>query len=1323
MAYWTNNASSGTQPPAAIDNVEFYRPTCPRIEKVWLDSATANDMYISWQPAGSESKWEIVYDEDTIVVSNTPSAHISRLNVDTRYLLSIRAICSATDTSRPYEFTFRTACNPEFIPFTATFNDMEVGYFDEAHQSCWNNGTFNTSARTTTNFPYLVQFNGSDNILARINYGGYIQTPDMAQSLNQLELTLMMYSPDSNDYVYLGYKQRGRGDSLQVVIFDTVRRGPAHEQTTIHKRSLARVPAGKKSLYIGTTVSGMPHTVHIDAIKIAPPINCDYVDMSTVRDSNTTTDQTTLIWDEPVSGASYLIEYGPRHFTPGTGLTILSRSNTITLNRLDHSMPYHVYISTICGNDTAHGLIPYNFSTQCDTIRNYPYTYDFNNYIVIGSTYCGILPNCWTYDPSATQSQTANNLPQVYNDNGNGRIEMTTPTLITLPPLSLPIDTIMVTFDHTTYDTLTALVIGSVRTTTVGCSSTFVPIDTIVSHTTGTQTRSITRYLVHHTGTGRHLAFKNIVRPGMSSTNSHHSIDNLVIQPVPSCIPPVNVRIDSIGDRIVTLDWDDILPATQWVIEYDTAGFRLGNGQVAVATQHPFTVTGLMPNRDYVFYVRNQCSRYDQSIFSDSVACLTLCGRLALPYTENFNHTQAVTYSTVPGYMPNCWDRWSNGSLGINGTYIAHVVPAGGSYSYSPDNSQALYMGAQMNNTTNGQYKYAILPYFEVPIKHLKLSFYYRMESTSYGRLIVGYLTGSNYATDFVGVDTMSSTSSLRLDSVFFPNAPDNAERIVLCWENHNTATWYSVGIDNVSVVSLLPPPSCDSIDSASVVIRPTYNTISLDWSTTADSVELVISDDRYTMFGQHYRTANSTFTFRGLLFDSTYFIGLRTVCNNGASSKWTIFTVVTPHLDCQPPINLQVQGTEFDGATLGWDTVGPGTEWELWVRATSGGYFDSIYHFTDFTNCHISGLTSQVTYEAMVRSRCGDNHEYVGPWSSATRFTTDVCFPVGRVQVTSLRGNSAMAVWPSTANSNGYYVIEYGDMDFPVGYSIRTDTISNNNYIMTRLEPETYYDVYVKSICDQGVVSQWSNCTQFLTREYSPSDPTYYVLTSHVNGWHKGRVDGDGVFVAGNVVTLTAVAFEGYRFVSWHDGNLSASREVTMDTDRDYTAYFAPINDPTPYHIITAVSNNDRWGTVWGTGLYRQGDTATLRARARRGYHFMEWDDGCTEPERKVECSCAATYTALFDEGDGIAHPDAPLPDMQLMPNPATSTVGIRLANTVGQSILRIIDMHGREVRRFNAIATDAPFVIDIHTLASGTYLVQAITPEATVTRRLIKR
>jgi len=106
---WTNNSTSGTQSPAAVDNVEVKILTCPAPIDISVVNGVNGNLNISWTPVGTETQWELVIQETaggspgldpvgSIIVTGNPS-YIFTPVVGELYEVYIRAVCSETDNS------------------------------------------------------------------------------------------------------------------------------------------------------------------------------------------------------------------------------------------------------------------------------------------------------------------------------------------------------------------------------------------------------------------------------------------------------------------------------------------------------------------------------------------------------------------------------------------------------------------------------------------------------------------------------------------------------------------------------------------------------------------------------------------------------------------------------------------------------------------------------------------------------------------------------------------------------------------------------------------------------------------------------------------------------------------------------------------------------------------------------------------------------------------------------------------------------------------------------------------------------------------------
>ena len=135
------------------------------------------------------------------------------------------------------------------------------------------------------------------------------------------------------------------------------------------------------------------------------------------------------------------------------------------------------------------------------------------------------------------------------------------------------------------------------------------------------------------------------------------------------------------------------------------------------------------------------------------------------------------------------------------------------------------------------------------------------------------------------------------------------------------------------------------------------------------------------------------------------------------------------------------------------------------------------------------------------------------------------------------------------------------------------------------------------------------------------------YTISASANPTDGGTVEGADEYTYGQTATLRATANENYNFTNWTEDNEVVSTDAeysfTVTADRNLVANFI-YNEPAVY-TITATANPTDGGTIEGAGVYREGETVSLSASARTGYHFVNW----TENEAIVSTNAEYTFTA----------------------------------------------------------------------------------------------
>ena len=118
-------------------------------------------------------------------------------------------------------------------------------------------------------------------------------------------------------------------------------------------------------------------------------------------------------------------------------------------------------------------------------------------------------------------------------------------------------------------------------------------------------------------------------------------------------------------------------------------------------------------------------------------------------------------------------------------------------------------------------------------------------------------------------------------------------------------------------------------------------------------------------------------------------------------------------------------------------------------------------------------------------------------------------------------------------------------------------------------------------------------------TATYTETRRSYTVTLALADGCEDmGEVSGSGSYEYGTVVTLTATAHEGYKFMQWSDGDTNATRTITVTGDLTLTATFTA-TDPSALHSPEAGT----WKAIGTDGMLRiTGTEAEMTVYDMRG-------------------------------------------------------------------------------------------------------------------------
>lgn len=210
-----------------------------------------------------------------------------------------------------------------------------------------------------------------------------------------------------------------------------------------------------------------------------------------------------------------------------------------------------------------------------------------------------------------------------------------------------------------------------------------------------------------------------------------------------------------------------------------------------------------------------------------------------------------------------------------------------------------------------------------------------------------------------------------------------------------------------------------------------------------------------------------------------------------------------------------------------------------------------------------------------------------------------------------------------------------------------------------------------------------------------------YYTVAVNTNDSTMGSVTGGGSYAENSQVVLTASPNEGYHFVSWSNGEMTASISILVTSDTTLTATFAANDTAVTYYTVALSSNNSDWGMVVGAGTYAEGTVIEIKAVANEGYHFVDWNDGVTDSVRTITVTADMQFVANFAENTGID--DVMATVEALWPNPTADYVNVSVNRKV-EAVL--YDLSGRRMAAYTL--NEGNNTLNLSALQRGVYMLR---------------
>ena len=504
----------------------------------------------------------------------------------------------------------------------------------------------------------------------------------------------------------------------------------------------------------------------VKKISFTTELSCYAPTMLSVAEEQITAESAVITWHASGKGETqYQYTYALYGAEPNWEGAPTTSELTATLTGLNAASMYQVWVRSYCAADDQSDAVTEYFATKCGAVA-LPFNEDFSNDI-----------DCWT----------TKNLAGYSGVNTKGEFAFAwaaTPpyqTIIT-PEIIASEKEVSVTFQYKAHST------QYTESFKVGYSTTTNDLETAFTWSDSVKT-ALTTYETYFDVLP--AGVKYIAIQCWSDNQYYLYIDDFSVTEyeAPKCPAPTALEVSNIAAKSATLAWTS--EATAWNYQLSADGENWDEPQAAAT--NPFELTGLKANTLYYVRVQNNCGENGVSEWTDAVSFTTECGALSLPYSEDFESTDA-------NELPSCWARVST-----DGFPAVFADSYYDSRAYAGSKSLKFY-GYEVNQI-------AVLPELEDALNTAAVTFWYTASDDAESPVpAVGYITDLADATSFVAVKTLAAASEYTQAQVTFDAAPAGA-RIAIRYQG---GTWFgSLFVDNLEIIDASELPT--AIDNTAV--------------------------------------------------------------------------------------------------------------------------------------------------------------------------------------------------------------------------------------------------------------------------------------------------------------------------------------------------------------------------------------------------------------------------------------------------------------------------------------------------------------------------
>lgn len=326
-----------------------------------------------------------------------------------------------------------------------------------------------------------------------------------------------------------------------------------------------------------------------------------------------------------------------------------------------------------------------------------------------------------------------------------------------------------------------------------------------------------TFYFYPYQGTGNRIAIKMEAASSETGQSFYRGvfIDDITVEHVTGCFPPVQAAVSDIAAHSATVSWlshSDIQQSNLYVKKHSEAVFSVFSNVTS-----PFTLSDLESGENYDIFVESVCAAGNS--VSDTIFFTTDCETITqFPWTEDFEGALCSDNSSFVNNLPPCWYH-------INTSSAYPGTPSVSCDAANARSGEKVLLFYSQYNYTDLQDQYAVSPSME-NLHSLRVTIHARRYLANYEAVFhVGVMEGDH----FVEVQTFSPASGEYAPfTAYFDQYTGTGDRIAIKSEMPTSENfYYGLLIDDISVEQI---PSC-AAPSNVVASLTTDSTATVSWN------------------------------------------------------------------------------------------------------------------------------------------------------------------------------------------------------------------------------------------------------------------------------------------------------------------------------------------------------------------------------------------------------------------------------------------------------------------------------------------------------------